>query len=205
MIMLKIGITGTIASGKTSVSILLRRRGFSVFNSDNYAKMALHQGNVCYEKLIEVLGKDVLDASNDIDRGKMAEIIFSDEEKRKQVNAIVHPYVVEGMRTFFSHHNEDGIVFAEVPLLFEAHLENEFDMITVVTCNKDTAIQRMIEDREYSLEEANARYDSQINKEEQIKQADYVIENDGDLKALDQKINAFVKELRRKVRDGKKA
>ena len=203
--MLKIGITGTIASGKTSVSILLRRRGFSVFNSDNYAKMALHQGNDCYEKLIEVLGKDVLDASNDIDRTKMAEIIFSDEEKRKKVNSIVHPYVVEGMRTFFSHHDEDVIVFAEVPLLFEAHLENEFDEIVVVTCNKDIAIQRMIEDRDYSINEANARYDSQINKDEQIKQADYVIENDGDLKQLDHTINAFVKELRRKVRNGKKA
>ena len=91
---MKIGITGTIASGKTSVSILFRRMGFSVFNADNYAKMATHASNPCFQPLLEVLSEDVLDESGDIDRKKMASIIFNDEEKRKAVNAIVHPYVI---------------------------------------------------------------------------------------------------------------
>lgn len=204
-IMLKVGITGTIASGKTSVSILLRRRGFSVFNSDNYAKMATHSGNSCFKPLLEVLGEDVLDESGDIDRKKMAEIIFHDEIKRKQVNSIVHPYVIEGMRKFFENHRDENIVFSEVPLLFEAHLEDEFDEIVVVTCQKETAIKRMKEDREYSIEEAESRYNSQLSPSYQIEKADEVIHNDGDLKQLDQSINMFVRELRRKVRNGKKA
>lgn len=203
--MLKIGITGTIASGKTSVSILLRRRGFSVFNSDNYAKMATHSGNPCFEKLVEVLGNDVLDNSGDIDRKKMADIIFSSEEKRKQVNSIVHPFVIEGMRKFFSNHKDEKIVFAEVPLLFEAHLEDEFDRVIVVTCNKETAIKRMKEDRDYTQQEAEARYDSQLSPSLQCEKADDIIHNDGDLKELDTSINLLVKELRKVARNGKKA
>lgn len=200
--MLKVGITGTIASGKTSVSILIRRRSFAVFNADNYAKMATHKGNVCYEKLIDVLGKEVIGDDGDIDRKKMADIIFTDEEKRIQVNQIVHPYVIDGMHQFFDHHAQDQIVFAEIPLLFEAHLEDDFDQIIVVTCEKKIAVQRMMEDRNYSYEEANERYASQIDPSLQIEKADKVIENNGDLKALDSIVNKYIGQLRRELRNG---
>lgn len=199
---MKIGITGTIASGKTSVSILFRRMGFSVFNADNYAKMATHASNPCFQPLLGVLSKDVLDESGDIDRKKMASIIFNDEEKRKAVNAIVHPYVIEGMRNFFTNHQKDPIVFAEIPLLFEANLKNEFDKVLVVTCDKDTAIKRMEEDREYTRQEALDRYASQIDPSLQVKKADFVIENNGDLKELGSKVNQFVAQMRKEIRRG---
>ena len=190
---MKIGITGTIASGKTSVSILFRRMGFSVFNADNYAKMATHASNPCFQPLLEVLSEDVLDESGDIDRKKMAFIIFNDEEKRKAVNAIVHPYVIEGMRNFFASHQKDAIVFAEIPLLFEANLEEEFDKVLVVTCDKDTAIKR---------KEALDRYASQIDPSLQVEKADFVIENNGDLKELGSKVNQFVAQTRKEIRRG---
>lgn len=194
--MKKVGITGTIASGKTSVSILLKKHGFRVFNSDNYAKMATHAGNVCYEKLVDILGEEAVSEDGDIDRSKMAEIIFHDEEKRKAVNAVVHPYVIEGMHKFFSS-SEGAFAFAEVPLLFEAGLENEFDEICVVTCRKQTAIKRMMEDRQYSEEQAENRYDCQINPEEQISKADTVIYNDDSLEALNTQVNTWLRKLRK--------
>ncbi len=200
--MLKTGITGTIASGKTSVSILFRKRGFAVFNSDNYAKMATHNGNPCWQPLVSILGDEVVDMNGDIDRKKMADIIFHDEEKRKAVNACVHPYVIEGMRNFFSRHSNDKLVFAEVPLLFEAGIENEFDRIIVVTCSKDTAVERMMRDRDYTKEEALARYDHQIDPEIQKQKADIVIENNGDLKELDHKVNLVTAKLRKESRYG---
>lgn len=200
--MLKVGITGTIASGKTSVSILIRRRSFAVFNADNYAKMATHAGNPCYSKLIDILGNEVISDNGDIDRKKMADIIFQNEEKRKQVNAVVHPYVIEGMHHFFDAHADDQIAFAEVPLLFEARLEDDFDKILVVTCDKDTAIRRMMEDREYSYEEANRRYASQLDPSLQKEKADHVIENNGDLKELDSLVNKYIGQLRRELRNG---
>lgn len=197
--MKKIGITGTIASGKTSVSILLKKHGFAVFNSDNYAKTATHAGNVCFGPLVDVLGEGVLEGG-DIDRKKMADIIFHDEEKRKAVNAIVHPYVITGMHKFFTAHENDPFVFAEVPLLFEAGLENEFDEICVVTCEKETAITRMMEDREYTREQAESRYASQISPELQCEKADTVIHNDSDLKQLNTDINTWIAKIRKEAR-----
>lgn len=199
--MKKIGITGTIASGKTTVSILLRRRGMAVFNSDNYGKMALHAGNPCHEKLTGLLGSEILDLSGDINAAKMAAAIFSDEKKRQAVNGIVHPYVREGMHRFFASHAGDAFVFAEVPLLFEAGWEEDFDEIVLVVCDKETAVQRMIEDRGYSREEALNRYQSQIDPEIQKQKADRIIDNSSGLKELDTKINAWMKEMRKEMRD----
>ncbi len=197
--MKKIGVTGTIAAGKTSFSILLKRRGFPVFNSDQYAKMCLHAGHPACDKIAETF-EDVLDENGDVDKKKLAEIVFHDEEKRKQLNAITHPYVIEGMKKFFDGKQDIPFAFAEVPLLFEAGMEDLFDEIVVVTCNKETAIKRMMEDREYSEEEANARYESQISMNEQIERADHVIENNGSLQELDAKTNQFIGKLRREAR-----
>lgn len=203
--MLKTGITGTIASGKTSVSILFRKRGFAVFNSDQYAKMATHAGNPCFEKLISILGEGVKDQYGDIDHQKMADVIFHDEEKRKAVNAIVHPYVIQGMDHFFESHAKDKLAFAEVPLLFEAGIESMFDQILVVTCSHDTAVERMMRDRSYTREQAEARYHSQLDPQQQEERADLVIHNDGDLKELDHQVNLITGQLRRMERHGHQA
>lgn len=197
---MKIGITGTIASGKTSVSILFRRMGFCVFNADQYAKMATHASNPCFNELVTILSNDVLDDSGDIDRKKMADCIFQDEEKRKQVNSVVHPYVIEGMQRFFENHADQKIVFAEIPLLFEANMKEYFDKILVVSCSKDIAIKRMQEDRHYSEEQALARYSSQLDPEYQMQNADDVIINDGDLKELGSKVNQYIASLRKELR-----
>ena len=104
---MKIAITGTIAAGKTTVAILFRRRGIPVFNADQYAKRSLYQGSVCYEKILEVFGDDVTSASGDIDPKKLAGIIFQDNSKREQLNAIVHPFVLEGIQQI---HNNQSFV-----------------------------------------------------------------------------------------------
>lgn len=197
---MKIGITGTIASGKTSVSILFRRMGFCVFNADQYAKMTTHASNPCFTQLITILSEDVLDDNGDIDRQKMADMIFHDEDKRKQVNAIVHPYVIEGMNRFFENHKDQKIIFAEIPLLFEANMKEYFDKILVISCSKDIAIKRMKEDRNYSEEQALARYSSQLDPEYQMQNADDVIMNDGDLKELGSKVNQYIAKLRKEIR-----
>lgn len=197
---MKIGITGTIASGKTSVSILLRRRGFPVFNSDQYTKRARYKGNPVCESIIEKYGEDLRANSGDIDDQKLANLIFHDEEARQFVNRVMFPYVIEGMRKFFKSHEKDPLVFAEVPLLFEAKLEEEFDEIMVVTCSKDVAIKRMEEDRDYTEEQALSRYQTQYDPHYQIEHADVVIYNDGTLKELDQKINLYVAKKRKDIR-----
>ena len=200
--MVKIGITGTIASGKTLAATLLRRRGMPVFNADQYGKMALHEGNECYPELVKVLGKEVLDDNQDIDAHKMAAVIFNDPQKRDWVNQIVHPFVKEGMVHFFTSHAESPLLFAEVPLLFNAHWEDEFDQICVVTCEKKTAVERMMRDRGYSREEAEKRYLSQMAPQEQMAKADCVLHNDGDRRELEQAVNQWLGKLRKETRHG---
>ena len=195
--MKKIGITGTIASGKTSAAILLKRHGFAVFNADQYARMCTHSGNVICEQLKQALPEGMDDGQGGIDRRKLAELIFHDEEARQLVNSLTHPYVREGMRRFFANHAEDTLAFAEVPLLYEAKMEDEFDAVLVITCTKETAIKRMMEDRDYTEEEALARYDSQIDPEIQISRADDVIYNDGSLTNLNTAINRYLRKMRR--------
>ncbi len=200
--MLKIGVTGTIAAGKTSVSILLKRRGFAVFNSDQYAKMATHHTNPCFAKIVEAFGEDLIDEDGNIDRQKLADLIFHDETARRKLNGIVHPYVKEGLLKFFERNAEQPAVFAEVPLLFEAGWQELFDHTLVITCERKTAVERMMRDRDYSEEEANARYDSQIDREKQISMADHVIYNDGTLSDLDHSVNLYIRDLRKEIRHG---
>lgn len=198
--MKKVGITGTIASGKTTVSSLIRRRGIPVFNCDNYAKMALLQHSSCYQALVDVLSKDVLDPNGEINPKKMAKMIFTDEKIRQKVNAIVHPFVLQGMRHFFENHQDSPLLFAEVPLLYEAGWQNEFDYICVVTCSKEVAVKRMMEDREYTEEEALQRYHTQEKYRQQMMNADMILENEGNIKELDSQINKWIGKLRREMR-----
>jgi dephospho-CoA kinase len=202
MLVQKIGITGTIASGKTYVSSLLKKRGFPVFNSDQYARMATHAQNPCFAPLAELLGSSVIDEQGDIDRRKMAAIIFNDEEKRLKVNEIVHPYVIAGMNHFFDSNENRSLVFAEVPLLFEAGLETYFDKILVITCAHDTAVSRMMKDRGYKRTDAEERYSSQLDPEIQKQKATDVIYNDSDKNALEEEVNLWLRKIRNEGRHG---
>lgn len=193
--MKKIGITGTIASGKTTFCILLKRRGLAVFNSDRYASMCLHASHPAMKEIASVF-PEVVDQNGDADKQKLADCIFCDETKRKKLNQIVHPYVIAGMEHFFASHADMPIVCAEVPLLYEAGIQDMFDEVVVVICEKETAVKRMMEDRSYSKEEAERRYDSQIDSVKQAELADIVIHNDGDLKALDHEVNMMMRRLR---------
>lgn len=200
--MLKIGVAGTIAAGKTTVSILLKRRGFAVFNSDQYAKMATHHTNPCFAKIVAAFGEDLIGEDGNIERAKLADMIFHDESARQKLNGIVHPYVREGLLKFFERNADQPAVFAEVPLLFEAGWQDLFDHTLVITCSRETAIRRMIQDRDYSEEEANARYDSQMANDQQILLADQVIYNDGTLEDLDHTVNFYIRDLREEIRHG---
>ena len=186
--MKKIAVTGTIASGKTTVSILLRRMGYRVFDCDGYSRMVYRKTDPCYEQIVEAFGPEILDEFGEIDRKKLASVIFSDEEKRQTLNNITHPAIVAGMERFFANHTDESLVFAEVPLLFEAHLESHFDAILVVACEREKAVTRMMEDRGYTREEAEARYESQMHPDRQIEQATIVIMNDGTIKDLYERV-----------------
>ena len=193
--MKRIAVTGTIASGKTTVSILLRRKGYRVFDCDGYSRILYRKTDPCYQKIVSAFGDSILDEFGEIDRKKLAAVIFNDEEKRQKLNDITHPAIVAGMERFFENHTDEPLVFAEVPLLFEAHLESHFDAILVVACDREKAVARMMEDRDYTREEAEARYESQMHPDRQIEQATIVIMNDGTIQDLYERVVEVVTAL----------
>lgn len=190
--MKKVAITGTIGSGKTTVSILLRRKGYPVFDADGYSHICLQKNHDAYHKIVSVFGEDILDVFGEIDRSQLASLVFSDEEKREQLNAIVHPYVKDGLFHFFESCEKEHVSFAEIPLLYEVGWEKYFDEVLLVTCSKDVAITRLQEYRHYRKAEAISRYESQYDIAYKKEKADDILENDGTLEELNEELERYL-------------
>lgn len=191
--MKKYAITGTIGAGKSTVSILLRRKNFPVFDCDQYAKSCYRKDHPIYQKMITIFTEDILDETGEIDRKKVANIVFQDEKKRLALNELIHPYVKDGLEHFFSLNEDKILVFAEVPLLYEAGWENLFDKVIVVTCEDRVAIERLQEYRGFTKKEALKRLEAQIDAKEQIDKADIVLHNNSTILELDDAVDEMLK------------
>lgn len=190
---MKVAITGSIASGKSMCSNILRRMGYSVFDSDNYAKMCYHKNHIAYKKIVDIF-KDynILDENSEINLKEISKIIFNDKNKKKELEDIIHPYVIEGILKFQSKNEE--LSFVEIPLLFECNMQDYFDYILVVTCDKEIAIKRCINDRGYTYQEAINRYNSQLDVKIKIERANYVLYNNTTIIDLYEQILKWIKE-----------
>ncbi len=190
--MKKIAITGTIGAGKTTLSGLLKKRRYAVFDADAYGKLALHKEHACYDALVRHFGRRILDGEEEIVPKKLAALLFADEEERLFVNRTIHPFVRDGLQAFFKRHHNEALVFAEIPLLFECGWEREVDEIIVVTCTRRHAIERLINERGYTKKEAQARLCRQVDPARQIAKADYVFHNDGSIMELERQLTAWL-------------
>ena len=199
---MKIAITGTIGSGKTTVSILLRRRGMRVLDADQYTRICYYPESESYQRIVDLFGNEILDESGEADRRKIAAIVFNDAQKRQALDKIIHPEVEQGLEKFFAGHAGDPLVFAEIPLLFECGWQKKFDRTILVTCSQDTAIERLMKERDYTKEQAMERISTQMSVEEKEALADEVIHNDGTLKQLDHDTAVLLNRLKREAGHG---
>ena len=182
-----VGLTGGIASGKSTSCELFRSLGFSVIDADYLAREALEapQGEA-YEQVIQVFGAHILDKEGAIDRAELGRIVFSDEGQRHRLEAIVHPIVRAKTRRLRRELEEEGapVVINDVPLLFENSLQGQYDEVLVVYCHLQQQIERLKSRSSYSNEEALLRIQSQMPLEEKKSLASFVIDNTGDLQSL---------------------
>ena len=193
-----IGLTGGIASGKTTVAQLLRAWGAYVADADEISRRALDPGTDCYEQTVIAFGQDILFADGTVDRKKVAGIVFSDQEALAILNGIIHPYVRETIRAnsekAFAEAPNRLIVW-DVPLLFETGYEKEVVKTVVVTARQDIRIQRIV-DRDGSTKAAALRrIRSQMPDREKVRRADIVIRNNGSLEELEQRTREVFDEL----------
>lgn len=176
-----IGLTGGIASGKSTVSHMLRDMGIPIVDADIEARRAVEKGENAYQQIIEVFSTDILTENGEIDRVKLGSIVFHDEKKRMELNAIVHPAVRERMNQKKVNFIADGhdVVVLDIPLLFESKLTFMVDRTLLVYVEERTQLQRLMSRNQLTEHEALARIHSQIPLKDKLELADEVINNNG--------------------------
>ncbi|MCC2928143.1 dephospho-CoA kinase [Bacillus sp. LBG-1-113] len=191
---LVIGLTGGIASGKSTVANMLIDKGITVIDADIIAKQAVEKGMPAYLQIIDEFGEDILLENGDIDRRKLGALVFTNEQKRLALNSIVHPAVREEMlkRRDESIANQETFVVLDIPLLFESKLESLVDKIIVVSVTKELQLERLIKRNQLTEEEALSRIRSQMPLEEKVSRADNVIDNSGTLEETKQQLEEIL-------------
>lgn len=188
-----IGITGSIASGKTEVVKLLTKKGYQVHSTDQLGHKALEIEEV-KEKLADKLGREILSRDGQIDRNKLSQIVFRNKALLQYLNSVTHPQIFKLMRILIDQATSDYIFF-EVPLLFEAELENYFDFIITVSTRQENQLIRLMRRNQLKPEDAKIKLASQYSNQVKEKKADYVINNNNDLNQLKRKVDQLIKIL----------
>lgn len=182
-----IGLTGGIASGKSAVTNILKKRfNFVVIDADQLARQAVEVGSPGLQKIVDTFGEGSLTEAGELNRFKLGEIIANDDQARKKLNAIVHPEVQKIYDQEISIYESKGmpVIIYDCPLLFEANLQNTVDQTILVVANKEIRIKRIMERDGLNREQAQKRIDMQMPDEEKIALADVIIENNGSLDDL---------------------
>jgi dephospho-CoA kinase len=185
-----IGLTGGIASGKSTVSNMLKEMNITVIDADVEARLAVIKGEPAYKKIIAEFGDGILLENGEIDRQKLGAIIFHQADKRKRLNEITHPEVRRRMleQVETAKRNNEEVVVLDIPLLFESKLTAMVEKTILVYVDSDIQLQRLVARNKLSIADAQARINSQMPLSEKIKLADGVIQNNGSLDETKQQL-----------------
>ena len=190
--MLLIGLTGNIASGKSTVAQLFSERGATVVDADILARRAVEVGTPAYERIVRRWGTSILAPDGRLDRAAMRERVFGFPEELEALNEIVHPEVgrMRDRLVDEAQQRGDRIVVCDIPLLFEKSLVGDFDRIVLVDAPRDVRLDRLVKDRGLRETEAMAMIAAQMPAELKRARADYIIDNVGTLLDLEEKVAA---------------
>lgn len=191
-----IGLTGSIATGKSTVSRMLKQKGYPIVDADEISRLVVEPGSPVLNKIEEAFGSDVLLQNGSLNREKLGNLIFNDEEKRQKLNSIIHPAVRLEMLRQKEEWLEKGktTIIMDIPLLFESNLQSYVDKIIVVSATPDIQKERLIARNGYSADEADARINSQLPIAEKENGADAVINNNGALEETESQLDALLHE-----------
>jgi dephospho-CoA kinase len=194
---IRVGLTGGIASGKSTVSAILRELGAVVIDADALARDVVAKGTPGLAAVVAEFGSGMLTAHGDLDRAAMGELVFGDESARKRLEAIVHPLVFERIVDLEAHAPAGSVVVHDIPLLAESGRAETFDAVIVVDAPAGVQVDRMVRDRGWTEEDALARIAAQATPEDRRAIATYLVENTGSLEELRRAVEKIYGELRR--------
>jgi len=182
-----IGLTGGIASGKSTVAKLLASFGAETIDADQVARDVVVKGSIGLEAVVAAFGAGVLTADGELDRQALGRIVFADPAKRVALEAILHPLIKARTSKLFSE-SQSAIVVYAVPLLVEANVDYPFDMILTVEASEQIQLERILRSRGLSLSEAVARVGAQASRAQRADRADYVVDSSGTLAQLEAQV-----------------
>ena len=192
-----VGLTGGIASGKSTVAAVLRRLGASIVNADELSREVVQPGQDAWNEITKSFGSDILQEDMTLDRKKLRKIVFDNPEARKKLEAIIHPRVraLAEKRIGELAASGSSVIVYEVPLLFEAQIHLWLRPVILVACDIETQKKRLLERDHLTELEAQQHLDAQMSLAEKGKLADYVIENDTTLEELEQQVRAVLQKI----------
>ncbi|WP_432093912.1 dephospho-CoA kinase [Streptomyces sp. bgisy100] len=197
--MLKVGLTGGIGSGKSEVSRLLASYGAVIVDADRIAREVVEPGTPGLDAVVAEFGPGILTEDGTLDRPGLGAVVFSDPDRLRALNAIVHPLVGARSAELEASAGPGAIVVHDVPLLAENGLAPLYDLVVVVDATERTRVERLVRLRGMAEQEARSRMAAQATREQRLAVADLVIDNDGPLEALEKQVGKVWDELRRRA------
>lgn len=201
--MLKVGLTGGVACGKSTIGEMLVARGAHLIQADEIAHELRRPGEAVYREIVRHFGESILSTDGTIDRQKLAQAAFGGG-RVKELNAIVHPAVIASQERWMEEtgvRDPQGVAIVEAALILEAGVQGRFDKIIVVTCRPEQKVERFAARQKLSRAEARAEVErrsaAQLPDDQKARAADYVIDNSGDLATAERQVEAIWPELQR--------
>jgi dephospho-CoA kinase len=181
---MKVGLTGGIGAGKSTVADLFSQKGGVVIRSDELARQVIEPQTPGFQQVIDRFGKEFVNSEGYIDRAKLAQIVFQDDAALKDLENIIHPLVRSKTNQIIDQHTSETIIVNEIPLLLEKKMESLFDFLVIVISSEKNRLERLAQ-RGLTAEQATARMAKQVSDEERKAAADFLIVNDGNLDQLE--------------------
>ena len=190
-----VGITGLIASGKSTLSSYLKSQGYKIVDADAISRDITKKDRIGYAKVIEEFGRDILSSNGEIDRAKLSNIVFNDKNSLKKLNDTLHPLIFQEIDRQLDLYKDEKILFLDAPLLFEAKLDKKCDEVILVFCDEEVQISRIQKRDNKDYDSAKKIIDSQIAKEFKIEKSDYIIDNNCDIERFYFKVDLIMRIL----------
>lgn len=193
-----IGLTGGIATGKSTVASMLRERGAAIVDADQVAREVVEPGRPALREIVNRFGPAILNEDGTLNRKKLGEIVFADPARRKELEAITHPAIRARMREMtaaLQAEDPDRLIVADIPLLFEAGLERQYECVLLVYVPREIQKERLMKRDGLTEEEAERRLAAQMDIEEKKRRADYVIDNSGTPEETARQVDLFLRSL----------
>jgi dephospho-CoA kinase len=200
--MLKVGLTGGIASGKSTVSKMLQDKGCTIIDADEVAHDLILKGNPGYALVVEAFGAQILDSAGEIDRKKLGAVVFENPPLIETLNRILHPEVIRQILMTWDIIQAEQLqakVVVDASLMIESGFHKSFRHLIVVTCTLQQQIDRLMARHGFSEQQARQRISAQIPLEQKVRLADYVIDNSGSLDSTSAQVDKLFDELNSKL------